>query len=143
MDTKEIKIQIPEGYKIDTKNSNFECIKFIPIKKDITYKEVCKEIFNNRGFYITKDGEITKDVLNYCESDKNNAISREQLERILALNQLLNIAEYYNKNSKMTGGFRYEIVYVECGECYDIYCNTVGNDIKYGVEAFFNKKRRC
>lgn len=27
-ETKEIKISIPEGYEIDTKNSTFECIKF-------------------------------------------------------------------------------------------------------------------
>lgn len=30
MDTKEFKVQIPEGYEIDKKNSIFECIKFKP-----------------------------------------------------------------------------------------------------------------
>lgn len=33
MDTKEIKIECPEGYEIDKENSTFECIKFKPIKR--------------------------------------------------------------------------------------------------------------
>lgn len=33
MDTKEVKIQVPEGYEIDKENSTFECVKFKPIKK--------------------------------------------------------------------------------------------------------------
>lgn len=28
METKEIKIQVPEGYEIDKENSTFECVKF-------------------------------------------------------------------------------------------------------------------
>ena len=37
MKTKELKIQVPEGYEIDKENSTFECIKLKSIKKDITY----------------------------------------------------------------------------------------------------------
>ena len=32
-----------------------------------------------------------------CCNDKNNASNTKQLKRLLALNQLLNIAEYYNR----------------------------------------------
>lgn len=39
---KEVKIQVPEGYEIDEKNSTFECIKFKPIKKVETYDESLK-----------------------------------------------------------------------------------------------------
>ena len=28
METKELKIQAPEGYEIDKENSTFECVKF-------------------------------------------------------------------------------------------------------------------
>lgn len=35
MNTKEIKITVPEGYEIDKENSTFECIKFR--KKVLTY----------------------------------------------------------------------------------------------------------
>lgn len=37
METKELKVQVPEGYEIDKENSTFEHIRFKPIKKDITY----------------------------------------------------------------------------------------------------------
>lgn len=134
---KELKIQVPEGYEIDTKNSNFECIRFIPIKKDITYKEVCKEIINNRGFYITKEGEITEDALNYCESDKNNATNRKQLERVLALNQLLNIAEYYNKIHPERNAMQYCIASKICGDYMVLYSMEICLN---GVVALFNRE---
>lgn len=48
----------------------------------------------------------------YYNLDKDN-LNKKQLERILALNQLLNIAEYYNRKSKITNGLRYKITYIE------------------------------
>ena len=50
MKTKELKIQVPKGYEIDKENSTFECIKFKPIKKDITYQNVGEKIFSNNVF---------------------------------------------------------------------------------------------
>lgn len=43
METKEIKIQIPEGYEIDKVNSTPNYIKLKPIKKDVTYGDVCEK----------------------------------------------------------------------------------------------------
>lgn len=40
LERKEVKIQAPEGYEIDKENSTFECIKFKPIKRYITYGDV-------------------------------------------------------------------------------------------------------
>lgn len=44
-------------------------------------------------------GEIThvSEFIYDVKMDKNNATNKKQLKRILALNQLLNIAEYYNR----------------------------------------------
>lgn len=98
METKELKIQAPEGYKIDKENSTFECIKFKPIKKDITYEDVCNTLFkNNAGYFIDQYGEINFYNIGTNRFDANNAPNGRQLKRLLALNQLLNIAEYYNK----------------------------------------------
>ena len=47
METKELKIQIPEGYEIDKENSTFECIKFKSIKKDITYENICNNLLKS------------------------------------------------------------------------------------------------
>lgn len=33
METKEVKIIIPEGYEIDKENSTFECIKFKKLRQ--------------------------------------------------------------------------------------------------------------
>ena len=98
METKELKIQIPVGYEIDKDHSTFECIRFKPIKKDITYKDVCSTLFkNNTGYFIDQYGEINFYNIGTNRFDVNNAPSGRQLKKLLALNQLLNIAEYYNK----------------------------------------------
>lgn len=102
METKEIKINVPEGYEIDEENSTFECIKLKPIKKELTYKDVTEKLFGESGYYTNEDGIIMKTnfVGEYCTKPyANNATNTLQLNRLLALNQLLNIAEYYNKKN--------------------------------------------
>lgn len=105
MGTKEIKIKVPEGYEIDKENSTFECIKFKSIKKNLTYKDVAEELFDGTGFYINSRGMIYSiPTEGYSEKDdKTNATNKRQLGRLLALNQLLNVAEYYNKKSPKEG----------------------------------------
>lgn len=99
METKEIKINVPEGYEIDKENSTFECIKFKPIKKELTYENVAEKLFRDTGYYTDTHGKIVTTTGILQTEDKNNATTKKQLERLLALNQLLNIAEYYNKKS--------------------------------------------
>ena len=98
METKEVKIQAPEGYEIDKENSTFECIKFKPIKRYITYEDICNSILET-GYYTNSYGEIVGSIIHAVNlrTGKNNATNAKQLKRLLALNQLLNIAEYYNK----------------------------------------------
>ena len=141
MESKELKIQIPVGYEIDKDHSTFECIKFKPIKKDITYKDVCSTLFkNNTGYFIDQYGEINFYNIGTNRFDANNAPSGRQLKKLLALNQLLNIAEYYNRKSKITKGLRYKITYIEYTGKYDIHFHNIGDDIKYGISALFNRK---
>ena len=144
MKIKELKIQVPEGYEIDKENSTFERIKFKPIKKDITYQNVGKKIFSNNVFYINYKGEI--DYYNQKEYpkdynchyyDKNNATNKKQLERVLALNQLLNIAEYYNQIHAKEDYKQYYIVYhMTIG--YKVYCYDEG--AIPGIVVIFNKR---
>lgn len=100
METKELKIEIPKGYEIDKDHSTFECIKFKPIKKDITYEDVCNTLFeNNNGYFIDQHGKVNFYNIGTNRFNANNAPNGRQLKRLLALNQLLNIAEYYNRNT--------------------------------------------
>lgn len=142
METKELKIQVPEDYEIDKENSTFECIRFKPIK-NITYEYVCNHIFNicngDTGYYIDNIGniKIVSGFSNGSRNDKNNATNKRQLERLLALNQLLNIAEYYNtlhteiiKNNS--------IVYDNVNKEYKI--NLVSAMHLCGIKAIFNRR---
>ena len=133
METKELKIQVPEGYEIDKENSTFECIKFKPIEKNITYNDVCYTL--DIAFRIVASGRIcdaAKDIFN-----KNVATNKKQLERLLALNQLLNIAEYYNQMHVKDDYKQYYIVYhMTIG--YKVYCYDEG--AVPSVVVTFNRK---
>ena len=137
MKIKELKIQVPKGYEIDKENSTFECIKFKQIK-DITYEDICNNLFKS-GYYINNNGKIGC-VLDFNESiknDKNNATNKKQLERLLALNQLLNIAEYYNQLHAKEDYKQYYIVYhMTIG--YKVYCYDEG--AIPGIIVTFNRK---
>ena len=124
---------------------NIEDIKFKPIKKDITYYDVCIDIFvhsdrtTKGGFHIDNCGDI--DIGPYYSIrntlNKNNATNRKQLERLLALNQLLNIAEYYNKvHSDNTNPCT--IVY--CKQTKKYIPTFIDNVYTYGMMAFFNSE---
>ena len=109
METKEIKIKVPEGYEIDEENSALDCIKFKPIKKELTYKDVAEKLFDDIYYFTDRRGEIDSARQLNVKEDKNNAANKKQLERLLALNQLLNIAEYYNKRHLKEEEFMYYI----------------------------------
>lgn len=149
MERKEIKIQAPEGYEIDKENSTFECIKFKPINNP-TYKDISNNLFNNDAteYYNTNCiGKIEKHLSkidnHYGDVDfyfrKNNATHRKQLERVLALNQLLNIAVYYNRLHIKTDRC-YNILFDIKLKCYRVsiasawYKNSLT-----GIEAIFNR----
>lgn len=93
---KEVKIQIPEGYEIDREKSTFERIVFK--KKGLTYKDVMKTLLSGKkGYFIESQGTIWES--NYAPentAEPNAATNRRQLEQILALNKLMNVAKYLN-----------------------------------------------
>lgn len=93
METKEFKIQVPEGYEIDKENSTFERIKFKPIKKAMTYDDVARELFKDKNRYITTFSCLKggKDVT--CTSPR-------QAEKLIAINKLMNVAKYLNEDWK-------------------------------------------
>jgi hypothetical protein len=101
---------IPEGYEIDKENSTFECIKFKPIKKYLTYKEIAEKLNKDTCFFIAK-GKI-QSYAQYASYDNPGvANSYRQIEKILAINQLMNIAKYYNGDWKPDWNNKYELKY--------------------------------
>lgn len=136
---KEIKIKVPKGYEIDKENSIFECIKFKPIKKYLTYKEVTEKLNKDICFFIEK-GKI-QSYAQYASYDNPGvANSYRQIEKILAINQLMNIAKYYNgdwKPDKTDGSYGYCIKLSYTIARYAIERLPASN---YGIVAFKNKK---
>lgn len=136
MDAKELRIQIPKGYEIDKENSTLECIKFKPIKKNITYENVCERLFKGSYYFTNERGGINLFTWWGNKFDVNNALTSKQLEKVLALNQLLNIAEYYNSRVKEIDDL-YTISY---NKFYDSYCVSTSTSYVTGMTALFNSK---
>lgn len=76
---KTIEFKIPEGYVFDKDNSTENIIRFKPIKKKVTYADIIKELCSGNCYYIN-----------------NNPTSWRQLQQLLALNKLMNVAKYLN-----------------------------------------------
>lgn len=132
-------IDIPKGYEIDKENSTFECIKFKPIKKYLTYKEVTKKLNKDICFFIEK-GKI-QSYAQYASYDNPGvANSYGQIEKILAINQLMNIAKYYN------GDWEPNKTDSSCGYCIKLSYIKVKYAIErlpasnYGTVTFKNKE---
>ena len=92
MKEKELKINIPEGYEIDKKNSTFERIVF---KKKSTYpkswKEFCENIeITNKEYFIGWDSQVmTSGIKNKdYDKDRNLCKTEEEADAFLALMQL-------------------------------------------------------
>lgn len=140
MEAKELKIQVPDGYEIDKENSTFECVKFKPIKKDITYDDICNNLFAEKLWcsYITTDGCIRTNIIDSSvASEKNNATNKKQLEKVLAMNQLLNIATYYNSRAEELDGL-YTIGYNIITHMYEVISDPF--EINFGLLAYFIRK---
>lgn len=93
METKELKINIPEGYEIDKENSTFTCIKF---KKKLEEVNTWKDLPNIEGYFINPDSNIVFINDEYiCDINKNIFISERYAKSALALAQISQLMPYY------------------------------------------------
>lgn len=83
IETKEVKTQVPEGCEIDKESSTFECVKFKPIKKVLTYEDVIHKL-NDDAIGV------------YTSLPRTFITSSKQSEKLLAINKLMNVAKYLN-----------------------------------------------
>lgn len=107
METKEVKIEVPEGYEIDKRNSTFEKIVFKKKVVKTEYKDVCKTCKYD-GWIGFK--EINKNILN-TEVTATSYHTKEQAIKLAAINRLMNVAKYLNGDWKpKTIGYSFKIV---------------------------------
>ena len=94
---KEQIIQIPDTFEI--KEIKDGKIILVEKEKKLTYEDIARKLFpdGETHYYIETGAEINTIVngkFNY--TCKNNANSRKQLEKLLAINMLMNVAKYLN-----------------------------------------------
>lgn len=129
-ETKEFKIEIPEGYEIDKENSTFEKIVFKKVEEKLTYEKIADKLFQyGEHYYISGDGDIMKSYAGW--SCPNTALTKHQLKRLLALNKLMNVAYYLNDGWKPDWN--------DCAQHkYFIYYNNKDKTFTSDVNTYFN-----
>lgn len=112
METKELKIQVPEGYEIDKENSTFEKIVFRKIDNNLP--KSWKEFGEVEGWFVNNrceidyydEGDSTNDM------DKNLFPTEEEAEACVALAQLCQLRDRYNGGWKPDWNITSETKYV-------------------------------
>lgn len=101
METNNLIIIPPEGMEAYQEGNK---IKFRPIEKQLTYFDIAKELFSNNATYYTDSyGEIESSPIGLEDSkvdNLNNCTSQKQVEKLLAINKLMNVAKYLNRDWK-------------------------------------------
>lgn len=129
MENKEMKIIPPEGYEIDKENSTFEKIVFKKVKEKLIYKKIADKLFQNKQhYYINHNGNINISSTNW--QNLNVAPTINQLEKLLALNKLMNVAYYLNDGWEPDWNdgtqFKY-FIYWDTNKTIKIHYNTYFN----------------
>lgn len=116
----QLTIDIPEGMEIDLENSNLAkgIIKLKP--KNLTYEDILQA-------YTTEYGSLV--------------VSSRNIDKLLAISKLMDIAKYYNGDWKLDWSnidkYKYYIIYNGSDDTYTIADNSIYN---YGNIHFKNWK---
>ena len=111
MDTKKLKINIPEGYEIDKEKSTFEEIIFKKVdplsKLPKTWEEYCKHTKGCPSFYYNYNREphirtssfdgFRASSFDGCHGEFS---TKERLSQFVALGKLLQLRDYWVKHSE-------------------------------------------
>ena len=136
---KEQIIQIPDTLEI--KEIKDGKIILVEKEKKLTYEDVVDKMFPYGAYhyYIQTDGNIYH--INNAPSNRklsNSALSKKQLEKLLAINKLMNVAKYLNGDWQPDWDNRHEkkyyfyvedeqirILYADTVRCLDIYFKSI------------------
>ena len=100
MKTKELKIQVPEGYEIDKENSTFEKIIFKKVENKLP--ESWEELKIINGFFVSNLSDIERVNDNCVTANQNKNVfpTKEEAEACIALAQLCQLRDRYNGDWK-------------------------------------------
>lgn len=108
MNTKKLKINIPEGYEIDRDNSTFEEIAFKKIEDPLaklpkTWEEYCKQTEGYVSYFFSSPNSIIK---SWFEGSYNEFMTEERVRQYVTLGKLLQLRDYWVKGYSE---FRYAV----------------------------------
>lgn len=98
METRKLKINIPEGYEIDREKSTFEEIVFKKIEDPLaklpkTWKEYCKRTKGYTSYYGYSINENTYETK--FDGFYNEFSTKERVKQYVALGKLLQLRDYW------------------------------------------------
>ena len=100
METKEVKIEVPQGYEIDRQKSTFEKILFKKInplsKLPKTWEEYCS-LMKGKTMYYTNCNTIT--VSGFSDAH-DKFVNKKRAEQFIALGQLMQLRDYWVREYK-------------------------------------------
>ena len=95
METKELKIEVPQGYEIDRQKSTFEKIVFKKIPENPkTWEEYCKQTEGYVSYFFSSPNSIIK---SWFEGSYNEFMTEERVKQFVALGKLLQLRDYWVK----------------------------------------------
>ena len=112
MNTKKLKINIPEGYEIDKEKSTFEEIVFKKVEDPFaklpkTWEEYCKRTKGYTSYY----GDPTEDDTHETKFDGfyNEFFTKKRVKQYIALGKLLQLRDYWVDDLKINSDNIYVI----------------------------------
>nr|DAQ90028.1 MAG TPA: hypothetical protein [Caudoviricetes sp.] len=99
METKELKIQVPEGYEIDKEKSTFEKIVFKKVENELP--KSWEDLYEVGGWFVDFHSDVvTSGSMRTADSVKNRFPTKEEAEACVALAQLCQLRDRYNDGWK-------------------------------------------
>ena len=119
MDTKKLKINIPEGYEIDRENSTFEEIVFKKIEDPLaklpkTWEEYCKRTKGYTSYYGYSINGNTYETK--FDGFYNEFFTKERVKQYVALGKLLQLRDYWVGDWKDDSNNSVAVIYNLNGE---------------------------
>lgn len=93
----DIVIETPDGMEAYLEGN---VVKFKPIEKKLTYDDIAKELFLNKDIVFSDcQGLPARTISDYSTYNHvNNCTSKRQAQKLVIINQLMNIAKYLNND---------------------------------------------
>ena len=136
METKEIKIEVPQGYEIDRQKSTFEKIIFKKITENPkTWEEYCSLMEGKTVYYINCNNIIVSRFYD----DHNKFITKERAIQFTALGQLMQLHDYWVRGYKE---FKYTLL-VTRDENILVYYHTYPHILTFPTKEMAEEFKEC